>query len=155
MVSAPAWRRSPVGACWPNGALRGASAYRLRLRTVNRSLPRLKRRQDFLRVAKLGRKWAAQGVVLQCAPCPDGLPPGAFARVGYTASRKVGGAVRRNRARRRLRAAAEAVLRDQARSDRDFVLIARVGTATRPYAALLEDLTTALTKVGGRAELVS
>ena len=106
-------------------------------------------------MAKLGRKWAAQGVVLQCAPCPDGMPLGAFARVGFTASRKIGGAVRRNCARRRLRAAAEAVLRNQARSDRDFVLIARVGTATRPYAALLEDLTTALTKVGGRAELVS
>jgi ribonuclease P protein component len=101
-------------------------------------------------VAKLGRKWAAPGVVLQCAPRPADVPAGTCPRVGFTASRKVGGAVQRNRARRRLRAAAEALLRDQARLDRDYVLIARAGTAARPYAALLQDLQTAIAKVGGR-----
>jgi ribonuclease P protein component len=103
-------------------------------------------------VAKLGRKWAVPGVMLQCAPRPADVPPGNCPRVGFTASRKVGGAVQRNRARRRLRAAAQAVLPEQARLDRDFVLIARAGTAARPFSALLQDLQTAIGKVGGRLD---
>jgi ribonuclease P protein component len=136
---------------------------------------RLKRRAEFLRVAGSGRKWAAPGLVLQACPTvsapaapgrPEAGPPGssrtdaaapsgprpadarpAGLRYGLTVSRKVGGAVVRNRVRRRLRAVAEAILPAHAAPGHDYVLIGRAATATRPFVALQEDLTTALRRV--------
>lgn len=75
-------------------------------------------------------------------------------RVGFTASRKVGNAVIRNRAKRRLRAAAAEVLARHGRPGTDYVLIARAGTGERPFAALVGDLAAALRQVerhGGAA----
>lgn len=72
----------------------------------------------------------------------------AAARVGFTASRRVGIAVARNRARRRLRAAADRLLPAHAAPGRDYVMIARSGTLTRPFALLLGDLETALKRLG-------
>jgi len=68
-------------------------------------------------------------------------------RVGFTVSRKVGSAVARNRARRRLRAAAGAVLPAHARGGHDYVLIGRTATLKRPYRALVGDLEKALRKL--------
>ena len=68
-------------------------------------------------------------------------------RVGFTASRKVGNAVMRNRAKRRLRAAAAQILPVQGSPGTDYVLIARGTTAGRPYAALIADLAAALRRV--------
>jgi ribonuclease P protein component len=65
-------------------------------------------------------------------------------RFGVTASRKVGGAVLRNRAKRRLRAAAAAILPLSGRAGHDYVLIARVATLSRPFAALMGDLSSAV-----------
>ncbi len=64
--------------------------------------------------------------------------------MGFTVSRKVGNAVQRNRARRRLRAAVEDVMPDLAREGHDFVVIGRAGTLTRPFPALVGDLKKAL-----------
>ena len=69
-------------------------------------------------------------------------------RVGFTASRKVGNAVVRNRAKRRLRAAAALVLGRDGRPGTDYVLVARATTAARPYAELVGDLESALRQVG-------
>ena len=69
-------------------------------------------------------------------------------RVGYTASRRVGNAVQRNRARRRLKALAGEVLPELGRPGYDYVLIARASTPSRPFAALTQDLRRALTKAG-------
>jgi ribonuclease P protein component len=113
-------------------------------------IPRLKRRSEFLRVAGKGRKWAMPGVVVQALRRAEEEPP---IRVGFTASKKVGGSVERNRARRRLRAAADAILPLEARPGHDYVLIARADTVTRPYEALIEDLRVALRRLaqpGGR-----
>ncbi len=124
------------------------------------TLERLKKRPEFLRVAAGRRKWATPGVVLQVAVRrhePDDAVPadgirvgGVHAdgiRVGYTASRKVGGAVARNRARRRLRAAAATVLPQHAASGADYVMIARAGTLKRPFAELVGDLEEALRRL--------
>lgn len=124
------------------------------------ALGRLKTRPDFLRVAAASRKCVTPGLILQAAPAPSqGRATGKGVdrkdaggpRVGFTASRKVGSAVERNRARRRLRAAAREVIGREAGSaaaaDMDYVLIARRATLERPYAALLQDLETALKKV--------
>ena len=108
------------------------------------SRPRLTRRAEFLKVAAGRRKWVAPGLILQAAA---GSPAGASWRVGFTASRKVGNAVVRNRAKRRLRAAAAQILAEQGNPGTDYVLIARGATAERPYAALVADLASALRKV--------
>jgi ribonuclease P protein component len=107
------------------------------------AIRRLKRRPEFLAVASSGLKAAAPGVVLQARPRGDQEP----LRVGFTASRKVGGAVVRNRARRRLKAAAEEVLAQRGRLGHDYVLIARSETVRRPFALLLDDLGRALGRV--------
>jgi ribonuclease P protein component len=105
---------------------------------------RLRRRAQFQRVAAVGRRCALPGLVLQVARRDPGASQGGAIGVGFTVSRKVGGAVTRNRARRRLKAIAHQVLPDCARADRDYVLIGRAGTVKRPYAALVNDLTVAL-----------
>ncbi|MCZ6859101.1 MAG: ribonuclease P protein component [Alphaproteobacteria bacterium] len=136
---------------------------------------RLRRRREFLRVARGRRKWAAPGLVLQAreaagdrdkareaadnrdkareaagdsdkthdANCDD-----AEVRIGFTASRKIGNAVARNRAKRRLRAAVNEVMPACAAPGIDYVIIARGATLTRCYADLLADLKTALRRVG-------
>jgi ribonuclease P protein component len=71
-------------------------------------------------------------------------------RIGFTVSRKVGNAVVRNRVRRRLRAAAEAIMPTHARQGFDYVVIGRRQSLTRPFPDLLQDLEVALRKV--RAE---
>jgi ribonuclease P protein component len=112
------------------------------------TLERLRRRADFLRVAGGRRKWVAPGLILQTLPRGDADPAPVALRVGFTASRKVGIAVVRNRARRRLRAAAAAVMPEHAAGGHDYVLIARATTPSRPYAELLGDLETALRRLG-------
>ena len=108
-----------------------------------RSWGRLTQRQDFLKVAASRRRWVAQGLILQVAESPGPEPKTVF-RLGFTASRKVGGAVERNRARRRLKAAAAAVMTVHAARGMDYVLVARAETVRRPYAGLLADLERAL-----------
>lgn len=65
-------------------------------------------------------------------------------RVGFTATKKVGNAVCRNRCKRRLREAARAMLPLHGEPGADFVFIARMGTAERPWARLLDDVKSAL-----------
>jgi len=107
------------------------------------ALSRLKRRPEFLRVAGSGLKAAAPGLVLQARP--RGQEHGI--RVGYTATRRVGGAVQRNRAKRRLRAAAAEILPVAAAPGCDYVLIARRATLDRPYGLLVRDLAGALKRL--------
>ena len=89
--------------------------------------------------------------MLQAAFRPSGESGGEAVRVGFTASRKVGNAVLRNRAKRRLRAAAAAVLARDGHQGTDYVLIARAGTGERPFAELMRDLETALRQIDRRA----
>jgi ribonuclease P protein component len=90
---------------------------------------------------------ATPSLVLQAAPRPGVEAGGAPIRLGFTASRKVGNAVARNRAKRRLREAAAAVLPRLGRSGTDYVLIARAATGERAYPALLADLEAALRRL--------
>ena len=68
-------------------------------------------------------------------------------RVGFTATRRIGGAVVRNRAKRRLREAVRATFPGLAREGCDYVLVARGGAAERPYLRLLDDVKTALIRL--------
>jgi ribonuclease P protein component len=107
---------------------------------------RLTRRPEFLRVAERGRRAAFPGMVVQSLRrAEDG---GDVIRLGLTASRKVGGAVIRNRARRRLRALAREILPCHGAPGHDYVLVARRDTATRSWPLLVEDFQAALRKLG-------
>ena len=102
-------------------------------------IDRLKRRAEFLAAAK-GMSAARGAVVVQALPRPgqEGI------RVGFTATKRVGGAVVRNRAKRRLREAAHALLPAFGRPGHDYVFIARNGTPPRTWARLLDDVKSAL-----------
>lgn len=103
---------------------------------------RLRRRADYLRVQAAERRVALPGLLLQAAPGETGCR-----RVGFTASRKVGNAVARNRARRRLKALVSEILPIHAISGHDYVLVARQATPAREFAALRRDLESALRKL--------
>ena len=120
-------------------------------------IERLKRRSDFLRIAASHCKLVTPGLILQAMMRKgdssedfSGDSPGAsmeknmLIRIGYTASKKVGGAVERNRARRRLRAVVAKIIPDHAKPGYDFILIARKGTLTRPFSELQKDLVKSL-----------
>ncbi len=106
----------------------------------------LKRRADFLRVAK-GRRLPCPAFLLQAvAGETQGL------QVGFTCSKKVGNAVMRNRAKRRLREIARRVLPAKGRAGWDYVLVGRPGvTVTHDFAAMCTDLERALVKLHGAA----
>jgi ribonuclease P protein component len=103
---------------------------------------RLKRRADFLLAAGTRRKYVTPSLVLQFRQRDD--TSDATVRVGFTATKKLGNAVIRNRARRRLREAAHATLPTLATPGCDYVLIARSGALTRAYDAVLGDLRSAV-----------
>lgn len=108
------------------------------------ALETLRKRSDFLAAAR-ARHEATPGFVLQARNRRDESPA---IRVGFTCSKKVGNAVVRNRAKRRLREIARHVLPSNGRPGWDYVLIGRFeNTATRPYTDLLTDLNRALGKL--------
>ena len=104
---------------------------------------RLKRRREFLAVAGTRCRWVTPAFVVQAGPrgAPDEIG------IGFTASRRIGGAVARNRARRRLRAAVRAILPGAARPGYDYVLVARPAILTCPFNVVLSDLATAFARV--------
>jgi ribonuclease P protein component len=106
-------------------------------------------------VAKSKRKWVARGLILQARNSissgrveDDAAEVRAKFRVGFTVSKKVGNAVKRNRARRRLREAARQVMLVHAKPGFDYVIIGRYATLERQFHGLLSDLETALEKTG-------
>ncbi len=116
-------------------------------------MTRLKRRAEFVAVAATRQRWVTPAFVLQAGPRPA---PGARAAaageigVGFTASRRIGKAVARNRARRRLVEAARAVLPGPARPGYNYVIVARPAVLTCPFDRLLSDLGTAFARVTRR-----
>lgn len=103
------------------------------------------KRAQFLRAAR-GKRQHAPAFVLQAFDRRDGSDD---INLGYTCSKKVGNAVARNRAKRRLREAARAVFPHHAPPGWDFVLIGRAGvTADQAMPQLQADMITALQNAG-------
>lgn len=107
------------------------------------AMERLKNRSDFLRAARCVRR-VSPGVTVEACLTPGALAKPGHLRVGFTASRKVGNAVSRNRARRRLKAAAAQVLPLYGVAGNDYVLVARSETLSRPFQDLLADVASAV-----------
>ena len=106
-------------------------------------IERMTSRPQFLAAAK-GVSEARGAVVVQRLDRHDGV---STVRLGFTATRKVGNAVIRNRAKRRLREAARAAVPLLAVHGSDYVFVARMGTADRPWDRLLDDVKSALTRL--------
>jgi len=108
-------------------------------------IPRLKVRAEFLAASKAA--WQARpGVVVQAKPRDDDA-----IKVGFTATKKVGNAVMRNRAKRRLREAAERMIPQFGKPGHDYVLVARADTVSRDWQALLDDIKAALIRLAAKA----
>lgn len=114
---------------------------------------RLKYRREFLAAARSRRSLGRRGLVLQVRKREpnknkyDAKLPNGLIRYGLTATKKIGNAVVRNRARRRLRALAEEILPKYAKDGHDYVLICRVTTGRREWLDLRRDLISALKKM--------
>ena len=117
-------------------------------------MDRLKNRAAFLRAAR-GIRRVTSGVTLEVCPTPSAWTKPGHLRLGFTASRKIGKAVDRNRARRRLRAAAALPLPLYALPGNDYVLVARRGTLGRPFEGLLADLRAALKEAHSKLGLAN
>ncbi len=102
----------------------------------------LTKRADFVAATRKAKRVHTPAFTLQIRTRGDDAP----ARVGYTCSKKVGNAVARNRAKRRLREVARIVLPDHAAPGTDYVFIGRPKiTAAHPFTAMCDDLRDALT----------
>jgi len=115
-------------------------------RTIGAQPVILRKRAEFLAAAR-ARRQATAGFLLQARRRePDEAAQGV--RVGFTCSKKVGNAVTRNRAKRRLRELARAILPVMGHPGWDYVLVGRPGaTVSRSYSDLLADLTQAMTAI--------
>lgn len=107
-------------------------------------LETLKNRPDFLRTAQ-GRRQGTGSFLVQGRARADGS---GVVRVGFTASKKIGNAVARNRAKRRLRALARELLPALARAGWDYVIVAKPeATNSRDFNDMRADLAIALASV--------
>ena len=119
----------------------------------NNPVERMVRRSQYVRVARARRYVAAKGLILQF----EGKDPnegGNKHRVGFTVSKKVGNAVVRNRARRRLKSVVNDVLTSSEERPLDLVLIGIASTLKRSYDELLGDFRFALKSARTRQEKV-
>ena len=103
----------------------------------------LRKRADFL-AANAGRRASSPGFVLLVRDRADGDET---MRIGFTVTKKIGGAVVRNRMKRRLRAIARELLPAGGFAGADHVLIGRSGGIERDFALLRQELTRALDKL--------
>jgi ribonuclease P protein component len=111
------------------------------------AIGRLKTRAEFLYV-RGGARFTAPSLVLQARRRLAGeAEETPTARFGFTATKGLGGAVVRNRARRRLKEAVRVAGPGHAVEGYDYVLIAREGTVQRRFTELIKDLERALARV--------
>lgn len=104
----------------------------------------LKASSDFQRIAGKGKRWSCSSFILQTLRCDDAAP----FRFGLTASRKVGNAVTRNRAKRRLREIVRLYCRDKSITGWEIVLIAKTAAASADFAQMQADFEKGLKAAG-------
>ena len=144
----------PVGRAAVTGSVRDRAPHTLpspRKRGKGRvgahvgAMERLRRRRDFL-AAATGVSAPTPGFVVQERQRGDGGP----ARVGFTISRKVGGAVERNRVRRQLREIVRLSAATGLHAGSDYVVVGRRAALGIPFVRLTEDFSGALKRLEKR-----
>lgn len=103
----------------------------------------IKKRPDFIRAYQKGSHVVKSGFILQVFRRSES---GAV-RIGFTATKKLGKAVERNRAKRRLRALSARILPERGEQGCDYVFVARKGVFDRPFGRLCRDLKDALKEI--------
>jgi ribonuclease P protein component len=107
----------------------------------------LKASSDFQRIAKQGKKWTSAAFIMQVLKAEDSTAP---FRVGFTVSRRVGNAVERNRAKRRLREMVRQFLKDNSPSGCDIVLIAKAaGGREMDFSAMCAEFKKGMAALAG------
>ena len=119
---------------------------------VKKLVGRLKKRSEFIHVTANGKKWVTHGFILvanaqrkKSKPDLEYLP-----RVGFTATKKIGNSVVRNKAKRILRAISKEVLTSSNTPAWDYVIIARKALTTSNYEDLKKDFRWAIKKLGAK-----
>ena len=109
----------------------------------------LRRRRDFLFVQHKGVRQVMTHFILQAAvkPASTALQPALSYRTGVTASKKVGNAVARNRAKRRMRALFRKLECDHAPPGTDYVLVARHSLVQAAWTELVADFSIAAKRI--------
>jgi ribonuclease P protein component len=107
----------------------------------------LKKRKDYVRIAARCQKYVMPAFILQIGENPEPLEDSV--RIGFTASRRVGGAVERNRAKRRLRALVREIFPEQAEKQFDYVLIAKTFCISRNFDKMRNELKSVLMRHKG------
>jgi|RhiMethySRZTD1v2_1073278.scaffolds.fasta_scaffold03331_5 ribonuclease P protein component len=136
------WAKNPLG----TSRARPQAAVCLREQAARTTcMERLRQRAEFLAAAS-GIKVPAAAFVLQACNRRDAEP----ARVGFTASKKVGNAVERNRVRRRLREVVRLSVASRLRAGHDYVLVGRRAALDMPFDRMTKDFEEALRRVHAR-----
>lgn len=108
----------------------------------------IKKRKDFLYAAKSGKKFITSSFILQMVERPkDHRCPIEDIRIGFTATKKIGNAVIRNRAKRRLKEAARLTAAKHGIAGSDYVIIARHKTPDCSFSELKRDMEFAFTRI--------
>jgi len=115
------------------------------------SLARIVKRPDYLAVAQTRRKWVTPSFILQAMAGDSDSPP----KAGFTVSKKVGKAVIRSRAKRRLKEAARFTIPMHGTPGWSYVVIGRRAAVSYPFEKLCTDMRWALAKLESGADLKS
>lgn len=110
-------------------------------------LPTIPNRRDFLAANNLGKRFVVGSFILLCNQRTPDHPAPESARIGYTVTKKMGGAVQRNRIKRRLRAAVQQAAHPHCQPGHDYVVISRQKALDCPFTDLTRDIEFAFSRI--------
>jgi len=99
----------------------------------------IKKRIDFIKVSKEGRRFFAKGFILQKYKRTVGLEKDTI-RIGFTITKKIGGAVIRNKIKRRFRTIIREIFTKYLKKNYDYVIIANKKSLIMDYKELKSDV---------------
>ncbi len=104
-------------------------------------LKTIKKRIDFIKISKKGKKIFTKGFILQKYKRKiDDKIENNIVRIGFTVTKKIGNAVVRNKVKRRFRAITKELLNNYLKKNYDYIIIAKKNSITMDYKELKNDL---------------